>query len=479
MAAGIKSQIYGENQIVAQIKDAVGLARLHKTIDSTLERLFQAALSAAKRIKTETSIAKANKSTASIALECIKSRYGDAAGVKCLVIGNGVVGRLCAGLLSRAGASVKMTLRLHRKAQSAAPVLCPTIDYEARYEALTGCDVVISATTSPHWTLCREEVAAAWDGKPRLFLDLALPRDMEPALGELPGLELLDIDSLGGGANVCSIVETDNIARIADEEIGAFESWMEFRQYNSTILTIGERLGDEIAAKAGGDGGNVKAAAEKVLTKWLFGLRDLVGKGDCPALFGSLSESVQIMQQIMQTTPDILTPAPSELGAKSAAATFSDQTTPTIKIKNWFPFFQEVTGKKALVVGGCKIALRRVKSLLNFDCAIEVIAPEICAEIEKLGEGGRLELTRRAYAEGDCGKADFVTLATDKREVNHAACLEAKLQGIPVSVADSQAESTFFFPGLVIKDNIVVGLCSGGLDHRGVSRASDKIRAVL
>ena len=107
LAGGLKSQILGENQILAQVKEAREIARQAGSIDSVLDRLFQMAIACAKRIKTETGITRANPSTAAAAADYAVSRHPQPEGLRCLVIGNGAVGRQTAELLSRLDRAIR------------------------------------------------------------------------------------------------------------------------------------------------------------------------------------------------------------------------------------------------------------------------------------------------------------------------------------------------------------------------------------
>jgi precorrin-2 dehydrogenase/sirohydrochlorin ferrochelatase/precorrin-6A/cobalt-precorrin-6A reductase len=146
----------------------------------------------------------------------------------------------------------------------------------------------------------------------------------------------------------------------------------------------------------------------------------------------------------------------------------------------WFPFFQNISGKKALVVGGGNIALRRIKILLRFDCSIEVIAPALHAELAELAAVNpkAITFTRRSFESGDC-RADIVLAATNDREVNHRIVLECMEKRIPVSAADCKEESSFFFPAVIVSDKIVAGVSSGGEDHPMTARAAKLIRLAL
>jgi precorrin-2 dehydrogenase/sirohydrochlorin ferrochelatase/precorrin-6A/cobalt-precorrin-6A reductase len=155
---------------------------------------------------------------------------------------------------------------------------------------------------------------------------------------------------------------------------------------------------------------------------------------------------------------------------------------PRRKKPRWFPVFLDISGKRVLVVGGGKIALRRVRTLLKFDCALTILTEALSGELRELVEGNRdrVNLYERPYAPGDCGTgADFVLALTDKREVNRLVAEEARSKGIPVSVADYQGDSTFYFPAVVNSGGLVIGLSAGGENHRLVKEAAEKVRALF
>jgi precorrin-2 dehydrogenase/sirohydrochlorin ferrochelatase/precorrin-6A/cobalt-precorrin-6A reductase len=145
--------------------------------------------------------------------------------------------------------------------------------------------------------------------------------------------------------------------------------------------------------------------------------------------------------------------------------------------KKFFPVFQNIADKKFLIAGGGGVALRRLKTLLRFDCSVEIVAPELCGGIEGIRDE-RLSVRRDVYREGDC-RADFVVAATDDRAVNKMIAAECRAKNIPVSVADCKEESSFYFPALICTDDLTVGMTSDGRDHGAVRRAARRIRALL
>ena len=142
-----------------------------------------------------------------------------------------------------------------------------------------------------------------------------------------------------------------------------------------------------------------------------------------------------------------------------------------------FPLFVSLSGKTVTVVGAGKIASRRIKVLLEYGARIRVIAPQICAEIRALP--GFLEIIEREYEGGDVSGSFMVIAATDSREVNQKAGADAKAEGINVSVADSREECSFYFPAVIRKGSISIGLVSDGSDHAAAARTAGELREYL
>ncbi|WP_310605215.1 precorrin-2 dehydrogenase/sirohydrochlorin ferrochelatase family protein [Anaerosporobacter sp.] len=145
----------------------------------------------------------------------------------------------------------------------------------------------------------------------------------------------------------------------------------------------------------------------------------------------------------------------------------------------YFPIFIDLTDKRVVVIGGGVIATRRVQTLCSFGCNIEVIAPEVSDEIKKLAEEKKIVWYARAYQENDVVGATIVVTATNQRMINHQVGLECAKLAIPVSVADSKEESTFYFPGIAKVDSVVVGVTASGTNHHLAKKVTDKIKSVL
>lgn len=229
VACGLHSQILGEDQIITQVRKAMELALHAKTTDPTLAALFRAAVTAGKRARTEVSVARADRSMGSRCRDILEKELGGLSGKKILVIGNGQMGRLAAQLLRDSGAGVWVTLRTYRHGQTLVPAGCNTVNYEDRIKALEEMDAVVSATTSPHYTLTAAQLEMTAH-KPRVAVDLAVPRDIDPACGAV--ITCYDTDSLGADAPG-SPQELEAMAAIARQELMRFVQWQR-RQLNAS-----------------------------------------------------------------------------------------------------------------------------------------------------------------------------------------------------------------------------------------------------
>jgi len=226
LACGVKSQIWGEDQIITQVRNAIELAREMNASDSTLEVMFRIAVTSAKKVKTTLKLSSTERSIAYSALKIIKSKENIS---KALVIGNGEIGRLMASILIENGYDTTITLRRYRHGDNIIPLGAKTIEYVARYEKLKDCDVVISATLSPHYTLEIDKIDRI--KYPRLFIDLAVPRDIDPKIKSLDNVELYDLDSIyAGEVDKNRTEQMIQVKKIIDKYIFDYYRWYEYRK---------------------------------------------------------------------------------------------------------------------------------------------------------------------------------------------------------------------------------------------------------
>lgn len=291
LAGGLESKILGDDQIITQVKDALDLSRTWDCTDSVLEVLFRQAVTAAKKVKSSIRIARGKSSAAEEALLEMKKRGMNYKEKKCMVIGNGIMGKAAALFLKGEGADVTVTVRQYRSGEVNIPEGCKRINYGERYEFLPACDFVVSATASPNRTLKTEEVIKSSYKENVIFLDLAVPRDIDPEIGNLSGITLYDIDSFGIDKIDSETRENIKQAKsILKDCMMEFKEWYEcrdlvpkVRQISSDAAFDVERRIEKVLKKSAGTGEekkqiaeSVEKAANKVVSKLLFQLKEEV-----------------------------------------------------------------------------------------------------------------------------------------------------------------------------------------------------------
>ena len=221
LAGGLKSRILGEDQIVTQVGEALSFAREQYATDSVMETLFRMAVTAAKKVKTEVELSHTDNSVVRTAIDTLKAE----------------------------GADVTVTVRQYRSGIVEIPLGCKRIDYGARMELFPKCDYVVSATVSPNYTVTKELVAQAY-AKEVVLIDLAVPRDIEPTVTELPGVQLYDIDCFRAEAR--SEAQKAAIAQAEhcmEEQIEEFFNWYEGRDIVPRIQSIKEEAAADVEAR--------------------------------------------------------------------------------------------------------------------------------------------------------------------------------------------------------------------------------------
>lgn len=227
VAAGAESQIWGDDQIVTQVDDALKAAQKAEATDTLLNVIFRNGVSAGKKVKTLVDFKVDDNSTASRAVKLIRT---NPALKKVLVIGNGMIGRLVAELLVKEGLEPTMTLRQYRHGENIVPEGTATVNYADRYHAIEEADAVVSATLSPHYTVQYEEVRNM-NRIPEVFIDLAVPRDIDPQVEGLSHVRYYDIDTLGRDVrDACQEEQMQEINAIIDKYMDDFHKWYSFRQ---------------------------------------------------------------------------------------------------------------------------------------------------------------------------------------------------------------------------------------------------------
>ena len=142
-----------------------------------------------------------------------------------------------------------------------------------------------------------------------------------------------------------------------------------------------------------------------------------------------------------------------------------------MKNKRYFPMFVDLSDKSIVVVGGGNIATRRVKTLLSFT--------RNTVELSELGKAGQIQILNRPVKRSDFRQAYMVIAATNDRKLNDDIYRVCKEEGVYVNVSSDREKCDFYFPGVFMKDEVVVGITASGLDHKKAKRVREEIENAL
>ena len=287
VACGLDSVVVGEDQILGQVRSALKLAEENGTIGRVLGELGRLALRAGKRARTETGIARAGQSLVSVAIDLAAARLNATAtqgvtpglaGRNVLVVGAGAMSTLAATTAAQQGASsIAVANRTRRHAERlAAKVNAEVVALADLGPALASADLIISCTGATGYVITRELLSAALAKLPRpagrgplVVLDLAMPRDVEPAVADLPGVALIGMDRLSERRTDAGADEVAAVRAICEAELAAYQSAVDAARVAPTVVALRAKAATvvdaELARLAGrlsGDGLSVRALDE-------------------------------------------------------------------------------------------------------------------------------------------------------------------------------------------------------------------------
>lgn len=234
VASGLDSMVLGETEILGQIKKAYSLANEAGTATRTMHKLFQHAFRVAKAVRTETQITSGPTSVGSVAVELAGKIFGSVESLRVLLLGAGEISeRTARSLQSRGVRSVVVSNRTYERAAAlAAEIGGMAMHFDHWGRAAADADILISSTNAPEPLITPEKLAPVMRNRgdrPLFVIDLAVPRDADPAINDLEGVFLYDIDSLEQIAAESLVVRTKEIERcesLIDEHVEGFLRWL-------------------------------------------------------------------------------------------------------------------------------------------------------------------------------------------------------------------------------------------------------------
>jgi glutamyl-tRNA reductase len=250
VASSLDSMVVGEPQILGQVKEAYATARAVGAIGGQLDQLLSRAFAVAKKVRTETAIGTSAVSVASVAVELAKKIFGSLQGKRVYLVGAGKMSELAARhLLAHGAASIFVANRTHDRAITLAGKFNgEAIRFEELYNTADRADIVITSTGAPHAIFRREHgelFLSRRKNRPMFFIDIAVPRDVDPEMNKLDGIFVYDIDDLQQA--VASHVadrkkEAERAEKMVEEEVERFHARLQTLDVVPTIVSLQEHL---------------------------------------------------------------------------------------------------------------------------------------------------------------------------------------------------------------------------------------------
>jgi glutamyl-tRNA reductase len=250
VASSLDSMVVGEPQILGQLKDAYTVAKTEGAVGGLLETVMTRAFGVAKRVRTETGIGQMAVSVSYAAVELARKIFGPLKGHSVLIIGSGKMGELAARHLRRSGAKrIYVTNRTRERAQEMAELFDgKAIEYSRFTSMLPEVDIVIASTGATQYILSPEDmqrVMAARKNEPMFLIDIAVPRNIDPAVNKIDGVFLYDVDDLAGvvEANIQERAKQAQQAEaIVTEEVDRMMARLKLEEVTPTIVSLQDWL---------------------------------------------------------------------------------------------------------------------------------------------------------------------------------------------------------------------------------------------
>ena len=444
VTAGLDSMVIGEDQILGQVKQAYDFSRERGYCRVCFNTLFRDAVTGAKKVKTDTILSKTPVSTASLAVKAAEEKLGSLAGKKMMIVGaTGKIG----GIVLKNAQDIKdlevyVTMRSHTGAENpGCGIVCTTVAYEDRYRRMDEMDVVLSATTSPHYTITADQVRQSLaTQKPRVFLDLAVPADIEETVGTFSDTWYYNIDDMAELArqnNEKKQAEIQTADRIIEEYETRFYKWLMFQNSRDGMDALKELIVRDACEKG------VEAAIDRLFYR----IREA----------GTVEDTQHFLASV-QAVNDAEAEAARQWPVSRKKRKKAEQTA-------YFPMFFNLEHQNVLVAGAGKIASRRAEVLAEFGADVTVVAPEGGELMERLYREQTVRWERRKFEAADMEGRYLVIAATGDAGLNTEIAAACREKGILVNHAGDKSQCDFYFPGIAREGSIVAGVTTSGKDH--------------
>lgn len=250
VASSLDALVVGEPQVLGQVKQAYAAALECEATGVLLNNLMEKALWVAKKVRTETGIAESVVSVSSAAVDLAKKIFGTLHGKTVMILGAGKMSELAAKhLLSDGATSVLVANRTYERAvELAEKFQGRAVKFDEAFQYMISADIVISSTGAPHFVVRRsdaERLIAARKQKPIFFIDIAVPRDIDPAVNDVDNVYLYDIDDLKGVVEVNlreRQKEAEKAEHLIDKEVHHFLDWLKTLEVVPTIVDIRKKV---------------------------------------------------------------------------------------------------------------------------------------------------------------------------------------------------------------------------------------------
>ena len=250
VTSSLDSMVVGEAQILGQVKEAYATARAVGAVNSQLDLLLTRAFAVAKRVRTETAVGSSAVSVASVAVELAKKIFGSLSGKQVYLVGAGKMTELAARhLLAHGAASIFVANRTYDRAiRLAQKFNGQAIEFSRLYDTCDKADIVITSTGAPHAIFRREHgemFLSRRKNRPMFFIDIAVPRDVDPEMNKVDGLFVYDIDDLqqAVAAHVSDRKkEAERANGIVDSEVERFQARLQTLDVVPTIVSLQDHL---------------------------------------------------------------------------------------------------------------------------------------------------------------------------------------------------------------------------------------------